>query len=79
VFDIVTNVLKGVPVNILYEVEMFASGSGRFVQNIVPLQNIQSSVTGVNTGSQLTNLQAAVAALTLQVSTLTSQVSTLIG
>jgi len=72
-------VLKGVPANILYEVEMFASGSGRFIQNIVPLQNVQSSVTGVNSANQLATLQAAVAALTLQVSTLTSQVSTLIG
>jgi hypothetical protein len=58
---------------------MFSSGSGRFIQNIVPMQNVQTSVTGNTTASQITSLQATVKLLTEQVATLTSQVSTLIG
>jgi len=58
---------------------MFSSGSGRFIQNIVPMQNVQTSVTGNTTASQITSLQASVKLLTEQVATLTSQVSTLIG
>jgi hypothetical protein len=58
---------------------MFASGSGRFVSNIVPLQNVQSSSTGITTANQLQTLQAAVNTLTTQVATLKLQVSTLIG
>jgi hypothetical protein len=56
---------------------MFASGSGRFIQNIVPLQNVQSSVTGNSTASQIANLQATVISLIEQLSTLTAKVSTL--
>jgi hypothetical protein len=58
---------------------MFASGSGRFVSNIVPLQNVQTSSTGITTANQLQSLQAAVNTLTAQVATLKLQVSTLIG
>jgi len=58
---------------------MFASGSGRFVSNIVPLQNVQSSSTGITTANQLQTLQAAVSTLTAQVAALQLQVSTLIG
>ena len=43
------------------------------------MQNVQTSVTGNTTASQITSLQATVKLLTEQVATLTSQVSTLIG
>ena len=58
---------------------MFTSGSGRFIQNITPIQNIQTSVTGNSTASQIANLQASVASLITQVANLTAKVSTLTG
>jgi len=67
--------------------DRFVTGSSsRFVQNIVPLQNIQTSVTGINPLTQIADLQASVRALTsqltsmsAQIQSLTSQVSTLTG
>ena len=58
---------------------MFTSGSGRFIQNITPIQNIQTSVTGNSLTNQVTALQSTVTSLLIDIATLKSQISTLNG
>jgi hypothetical protein len=67
--------------------DRFVTGAtSRFVQNIVPLQNIQTSATGINNLNQIADLQASIRSITsqlinmsAQIQNLTSQVSTLTG